>query len=101
MNSKLKKKQSEVTQVKYSLNCNTPDRYKYVDIDILYFIHTIYLLNIRIILVTNSVMVYYFSQHYIHVVLSMTVNNLTTVYLEILKIISTKMLVLIEYSIKM
>ena len=33
-------------------------------------------------------MVYYFSQHYI--VLLMKVDNLTAVYLEILKIISTK-----------
>ena len=44
-------------------------------------------------------MVYYFSQHYI--VFLMKVDNLTDVYLEILKIISTKKLVLIEYSIKM
>ena len=48
---------------------------------------------------TNSVMVYYFSQHYI--VLLMKVDYLSAVYLEILKIISTKELVLIEYSIKM
>ena len=42
--------------------------------------------------------VYYFSQHYI--VLLMKVDNLTAVYLEILKIISAKKLVLIEYSSK-
>ena len=50
-------------------------------------------------MVTNSVMLYYFSQHYI--VLLMKFDNLTAVYLEILKIISIKKLVLIEYSIKM
>ena len=53
-------------------------------------------------MVTNSVMVYYFSQHY--KVLLMKIDNLTAVYLEIhnsLKIISTKKLVLIEYSFKM
>ena len=99
MNNKLQKKQAEVTQVLNYLKCYTPDRYKYVDIDSLYFIHTIYFWNIRLILVTNSVMVYYFSQHYI--VLLMKVDNLTAVYLEILKIVSTRKLVLIEYSVKM
>ena len=42
MNNKLQKKQSEVTQGLNYLNYNTPDRYKYVDIDRLYFIHTLY-----------------------------------------------------------
>ena len=45
---------------------------------------------------TNSVIVYCFSQHYI--VLLMKVDNLTAVYLEVLRIISTKKLVLIMFN---